>query len=198
MARTPGGNRRARRGRLFAEPLETRLMPTTLAVNPAVVQGPRVVSVQRLDYHSTMTTLVITFSAPLQTASAQNMYNYQITTPTGGTVLVKDAFYQPTTNSVTLQTVVPLNLHKRYTLTVFGTLIGGIRGATGTLLDGAGTGGSGSNFVTTVDAANLVVPVASTPGAASALKVAALARATDATRDPSAPRRTHGEGGVFP
>jgi hypothetical protein len=79
--------------------------------------------------------------------------------------------YDVTSHSVILSPAARLNLHFRYRLTIIGTGPNGVKDASGNLLDGAGTGRPGSNFVTTVDASNLVV-AGSPPGASAALRLA--------------------------
>ena len=58
---------------------------------------------------------------------------------------------------MTLSPKTRLDLHKIYTLTVNGTGTQGVSDPSGNLLDGANNGQPGSNFVTTVTAANLVL-----------------------------------------
>jgi hypothetical protein len=67
-----------------------------------------------------------------------------------------------------LHPVQRLDLHRLYTLTVVGT---GVRGSTGIFLDGAAMGHPGSDYVTTVDAGDLVI-TSPHPGAAAALRLA--------------------------
>jgi hypothetical protein len=43
-----------------------------------------------------------------------------------------------------------LNLHRRYTLTINGTTSSGLKNPSGDLLDGAGNGQPGSDYVTTI------------------------------------------------
>lgn len=124
-------------------------------VNPAA--GPTVLSVQRYGFHARPTFVALTFSEPLDAASAQNLSNYQISGPGGRPVAVTSAVYDPLTQTVTLRPVRNLNLHLRYRLTVNGSTPGGVADVYGNLLDGAGNGRPGSNFVTVLTARNLVL-----------------------------------------
>src|SRR4051812_7439877 len=94
-----------------------------------------------------------------------------VTGPTGA-IRVGAAVYNPAPHTVTLYPVSRLDLHKRYTLTVIGTGAGGVKGVAGNLLDGAGNGRAGSNYVVTVDASDLVVTNPYATGAAAALRLA--------------------------
>jgi len=139
--------------------------------------GPRVVAVQRFGFHQLPTTLVIGFNEPLDPTSAQDTANYRITAPDGRPIGVGAAVYDPSSQSVTLSPVQRLDLHRRYKLTVVGTGPNGVKDVSGALLDGAGNGRPGSDFVTTLTAANLVVDAPHpTPGAAAALRLARRVR----------------------
>jgi hypothetical protein len=76
---------------------------------------------------------------------------------------------------VTLSLQTPLDLHKVYTVTVIGTGAQGVSDQSGNLLDGANNGKPGSNFVTTVTAANLVLR--DPPGPGGPLRLKQLRRA---------------------
>ena len=65
--------------------------------------------------------------------------------------------YDATTDTVTLSPKTRLDLHKIYTLTVNGTGTQGVSDPAGNLFDGANNGRAGSDYVTTVTAANLVL-----------------------------------------
>jgi uncharacterized membrane protein/transglutaminase-like putative cysteine protease len=133
--------------------------PLTVTVNPVatLTAGPRVIQVSRFGYHATPTTYVIQFSAPLDSARAENVANYRIVGPDGRSVPVASATYDAMSKTVTLAPAHYLNLHWIYRLTIIGTGTAGITDTVGVLLDGAGTGHSGSNYVTTLKAADLVV-----------------------------------------
>ena len=75
--------------------------------------------------------------------------------PNGNRIRVKSAIYNSATDSVTLSLGQQLVLRKTYRLTVNGTAPSGLTNPEGLLLDGAGTGVPGSNFVTTITQNNL-------------------------------------------
>jgi len=160
--------------------------PSTSAALIQVVtgdaDGPRVVSVRRYGYHQTPTTLVVAFDTPLDPGSAGTASNYRITDTRGVAIPVVSAFYDAAGHSVTLYPSAYLDLHRRFTLTVNGSTPGEVKGATGSLLDGTGRGRAGGDYVTTVDAANLVVTNPFAAGATAALRYSAQVRAADALR----------------
>jgi streptogramin lyase len=131
--------------------------PVTEAIVNPVLDGPIVLQLQRFGVHDHPTTLVLTFDKPLKPASAQNRRNYRLVNPHGRPGRIVAAVYQPSTLTVTLHLAQRLDIHRVYTLTVVGTPPNGVRDTTGKLLDGAGTGHPGSNFVTDVTIANLVL-----------------------------------------
>jgi hypothetical protein len=122
-----------------------------------IPDGPRITSVKRLGFHAQPTTLVLQFDEALVAAPAQNVASYQLAGPDGAPIAITSAVYSNTAHTVTLSPQTQLDLHKIYTLTVIGTGSQGVLGASGTLLDGANTGRPGSNFVTQITAANLVL-----------------------------------------
>jgi uncharacterized membrane protein len=132
--------------------------------------GPTVTNVQRFGYHAMPTSLVLTFSEPLDPARAQNVNNYQIVNLggpgrdgnlVGQRIAVRSAIYNPTTLTVTLDPAQQLDVHNQYRLTVVGTAPNGLTDITGLLLDGAGTGKPGSNFVTVISRQTLAGPAPS-------------------------------------
>jgi hypothetical protein len=131
--------------------------PLTQAIVNPVLDGPIVLKLQRFGVHDHPTTLVLTFDKPLDPASAQNLRNYRLVNPHGRPGQITAAVYQPSTLTVTLHPAQRLDIHRTYTLTVVGIPPNGVRDTTGKLLDGAGTGHPGSNFVTEVTIANLVL-----------------------------------------
>jgi hypothetical protein len=149
----------------------TAVSVSTILWNPTPVAPPRVLEVLRYGFHWTPTTLVVQFSAPLDQASATNTGNYWIIGPAGQKIPVSWVSYDASSNSVTLHPQSNLDLHKAYYLTVIGVAPTGVRGSSGELLDGAGTGQPGTNYVTVLTAANLVVTNAFAPGAAAALRL---------------------------
>jgi hypothetical protein len=122
------------------------------------ITPPTVVGLKRLGIHHQPTRLVLSFSKPLDPASATNLKNYALirvgpegrATPRPRPILVKSAVYDPTSQAVTLKPEHRLNLHLYYRLTVTGTAPGGVAGSDGVLLDGANTGSPGSDYVAVV------------------------------------------------
>ena len=135
---------------------------TVFELSPTVVtpvDGPHVTNVQRFGFHAQPTILVLQFNEALDPTRAQNVANYQIVGPNGVPVAITSAVYDATAHTVTLSPKTRLDLHKVYTLTVNGTGAQGVSDPSGNLLDGANSGLPGSNFVTTVTAANLILTV---------------------------------------
>ncbi len=130
--------------------------------------GPHVTNVQRFGFHAQPTTLVLRFNEALDPTRAQNVDNYRIVGPNGVPVAITSAVYDATADTVTLFPKTRLDLHKIYTLTVNGTGPQGVSDPVGNLLDGANNSLPGSDFVTTVTAANLVL--ADVPGGPLHLK----------------------------
>jgi sugar lactone lactonase YvrE len=130
---------------------------TLLTQVVTAVDGPHVTNVQRFGFHAQPTTLVLQFNEALDPTRAQNRANYQIVGPHGVPVAITSAVYDPTADTVTLSPKTRLDTNKVYTLTVNGTGAQGVSDPAGNLLDGANNGLPGSNFVTTVTAANLVL-----------------------------------------
>ncbi|MGA2705248.1 MAG: Ig-like domain-containing protein, partial [Isosphaeraceae bacterium] len=117
--------------------------------------GPKVTSVLRYGFHWQPTYLLINFNGPLDPTSAQNPSNYQILGPGGHRITVVSAIYDPATQTVTLVPAGRLNIHWKYRLTVNGTAPSGLTNPSGILLDGAGNGKPGSNYVTSITWRNL-------------------------------------------
>jgi hypothetical protein len=117
--------------------------------------GPQVTRVLRYGFHAQSTFLVIDFNSALDVTSAQEVANYHIVAPCGRRIKVGKAVYDPITNTVTLKTVDRLNIHHSYKMRINGTSSTGVAGSTGLLLDGAGTGEPGSNYVTSLTWRNL-------------------------------------------
>jgi hypothetical protein len=119
--------------------------------------GPHVTSVKRLGFHQMPTTLVLTFDEPLDLARAQDVRNYQIIGSSGQTIAIDSAVYDSSARTVTLHPHQRLDLHQLYQLKVLGTGPLGVADASGRLLDGRNTGQPGSDYRTTLTAANLVI-----------------------------------------
>ncbi len=125
-------------------------------VQTVVAQAPpvTVVTLQRFGFHHQPTLLVLTFSAALDPATSQNVSNYRLERlghhqrPIR-TYRIASATYDTNAYTVTLRFHKLLHLFARYRLTVNGSTPGGVSDASGRLIDGAGTGQPGSNFVRT-------------------------------------------------
>jgi hypothetical protein len=131
---------------------------------------PQVASVLRYGLHAQPTYLLIRFTGPLAPTPAQNPLNYQIVGPGGRRIKVSTAIYDATSDTVTIVPSARLKLDWRYRLTVIGTAPSGLTNASGQLVDLAGDGDSGRNYVTRITQANLA-------GTASALPTLSLIRA---------------------
>jgi hypothetical protein len=98
---------------------------------------------------------VLKFNQPLDPVRAESLDNYQLTSAQGRPIRILQADYDSSADTVTLYPVVRLSLRGRYKLTVNGTG-DGLTDTSGLLLDGAGTGQPGSNYVTVITRDNLV------------------------------------------
>jgi streptogramin lyase len=145
--------------------------------------GPQITGVERVGFHFAPTTLVLTFNEPLDPTSSQNVGNYRIVGPRGWTIPVASAIYNAANNTVTLSPSSRLNVHAAYQLTVNGTGSSGVKNIFGDLLDGAGTGQPGSDFVATLTRKNLVI-TRSTPRGPATPKAAHPAAKHAAPRHP--------------
>ncbi len=128
------------------------------AVGVPGAKPPTVTGVRRIGIRSQPTHLVLSFSLPLDPASATDVSNYTLARsgPRGATlrypqaILIDSAVYDPSTQTVTLTTHKPLNLLLFYRLTINGSSPGGVAGADGVFLAGTPTGKQGVNYVTVV------------------------------------------------
>ena len=124
--------------------------PVFTSVEPIPVQVPpaTVVRLQRFGFHMHPTRLVITFSAPLDAQTAQDVQNYHIVGSNHKTFRVAQASYDSNSQTVTLRFAKHfLYLFRKYQLTVVGSRPGGVTDVFGRLIDGAGTGQPGSDYV---------------------------------------------------
>jgi uncharacterized repeat protein (TIGR01451 family) len=126
-------------------------------VQPASGLGPEVTLLQRFGFHEMPTTLVLTFNAPLEAASAQDLKNYQIMSPSGNLIGIKSVVYDPESQKVTIRPSQLLNIHVTYHLVVNGSTSSGVRGANGVLLAGAGAGMPGTDYRADIDFSTLVL-----------------------------------------
>ena len=120
-------------------------------VSVTVHQAPTVVSLERLGYHTGPTTLALRFSAPLDAATAVDVRNYRLfQVHRGGhraAIRIRSAAYDPASRTVVLTPARELYLFGHYQLVVNGTSPTGVSDVYGNLLDGAGTGRPGSDYV---------------------------------------------------
>ena len=128
-----------------------------------VILPPAVISVRRSGFHADPTRIVLGFSTGLDPDRAQDVRNYRIVGPTGQVIAVDRATYSAATGTVILKPHGRLDLHRIYRLTVNGSSPDGITSPSGVLLDGAGKGAPGSDYVTEIKAADLVLGT-SVPG----------------------------------
>ena len=134
------------------------------------LDGPQVTIVKRYGYRFQPTYVAISFDSALDRSHAQNVANYQIVGPGGRRFKVSSAIYNSGTQTVTLALAQRLVVRKTYRLRINGTTSSGITNTSGLLLDGAGTGQPGSNYVTSFSKRDLA-------GSASQRPVAAFVRA---------------------
>jgi len=131
---------------------------------PAVVTPPTVTHLRRYGFHAQPTILVLSFSGPLDPARAEDVANYTLVGPVGGRgrgghpIAIASAIYDPSARTVTLLPIRGMNVHYRYGLTIHGTGPLGVAGATGSLLDGAGTGRPGSDYTASFGRESLAGP----------------------------------------
>lgn len=126
-------------------------------VNPAVPFGaPSVAKFQRFGFHLLPTTLVLTFTSPLDPFSASNPNNYRITDTKGRPIAVLSATYDPIANTVTLKPAHRLDIHSIYHLRVLGTGPGALKELDGKLFAGAGS--PGTDYRSPINRSILVLP----------------------------------------
>ncbi len=134
--------------------------------NPAPIP-PTVTGLRRFGVHARPTSLVLSFSKPLDAARAQNLANYRLAwlppnhrfaNRSVRPIPLRSVRYDAPSQSVTLSPARRLSLWPTYQLTVNGTPSEGLTDASGVYLDGAGTGQPGSDYVTTFNRDALVLP----------------------------------------
>ena len=127
-----------------------------VVVAAADVNGSTVSLVQHFGFHRQATYLVISFNDPLDPTSADSVGNYSLVGPSkkhgkgGHSIGIGSAVYNAAANTVTLSLTQPWNVHSNWTLTINGTAPNGVKNTSGVMLDGAGNGGAGSDYVTTL------------------------------------------------
>jgi hypothetical protein len=107
---------------------------------------------QRFGFHKQPTILVLTFSEALDSARAQDLGNYHLTLIAHGgrlhlPVELTGAVYDADTHTETLHPAHLLPLRFHYKLVVNGSSPTGVSSPSGVLLDGAGNGVPGSDYV---------------------------------------------------
>jgi hypothetical protein len=102
--------------------------------------------------------LVLPISGQLDPGAATNATNYELMSAMGLPIGIAQADYNSANDTVTVHLKRRLDLHRSYELTVIGTGLGGLAGASGLLLDGAGSGSPGSDYATSITGGNLVLP----------------------------------------
>jgi hypothetical protein len=143
---------------------------------PEVHQPPVVVQVQRHGVHYHPTTLVVTFSQPMDAASVQDLANYQLVlagpdhhfgTRDDRAIRIKAVQYNTASETATIRPAHRLPLRREFQLTIVGTPPTGLKGISGLFLDGAGTGETGTNYVIVINDKLLVPPITGQPRRAS-------------------------------
>jgi hypothetical protein len=143
-----------------ADSMSSLVTPLVQTVMDPIVSAPRVTLVQRFGYHMHPTVLVLTFNTGLDPTSATDRNNYVLRDPTGHRIGFKSVSYDPLAHTVTLGPRELINLHRNYRLKVKGADPHGVSGAGHVLLDGADDGQPGTDFVTTLNWRQVVLPPA--------------------------------------
>jgi hypothetical protein len=104
------------------------------------------------------TVLVVSFSMSLDPASATNPNNYVLVDPSGRRIGFRSVSYDSSAHTVTLRPRELVNLHHNYRFTIKGSGPHGVASGARTLLDGAGDGQPGTDYVTTLNRRELVLP----------------------------------------
>jgi len=79
---------------------------------------PTVAGIGRIGVHHQRTLLVVTFDGLVNPTEAENPRNYSVIRPSGKTIRIKSADYNPATDSVTLRVADRLNVHDHFRLSV--------------------------------------------------------------------------------
>jgi hypothetical protein len=149
---------------------EGSILSFTTAAAPT--SGPQVVGVETLGSHQRWSTLVLTFSEPVNSASAQDLANYSLTVQgRHHPIRLKSAVLGSAGATVTLRPVGLQPVKSRYTLTVVGTPPDGLTDTEGDFLNGAGAGQAGTNYATIVTRQNFVSPARKHPKVTAASRV---------------------------
>ncbi|MFM8724809.1 MAG: hypothetical protein ACKON9_06760, partial [Planctomycetaceae bacterium] len=121
------------------------------------VAAPVVTNLARYGYHAQPTTLVASFSQPLDATAAGNVANYMLVsagadgrfgTRDDKNIPLASASYNTASNSVTLRLVQKnIPLRHVYALSINGTPTAGLQNGQGVYLGGQGVGAPGTNYV---------------------------------------------------
>jgi len=118
----------------------------------------QVTTLQRFGIHTQPTRIVLTFSGPLDAATATNRANYTIFGANGVAIPIASAIYDAASSTVTLRPSRQLSVFRSFRLIVRGTGAGAISSPDGTLLDGNRDNTPGGDYIATINAASLVQP----------------------------------------
>ena len=79
---------------------------------------PTVAGIGRIGVHHQPTQLVVTFDGPVDPAKAADPADYYVIRPSGKTIRIKSATFDPATNSATVVPATRLNVHYDFKLSV--------------------------------------------------------------------------------
>jgi hypothetical protein len=94
-----------------------------------------------------ITSIALAFDAPLNSALATDGANYRLISAKGQIIGLRAISYSSATDSVTIIPTAPLGMNQYFQIVVLGTGPTAIRDIAGNILDGAGNGVPGSNYV---------------------------------------------------
>jgi hypothetical protein len=116
MSATASASASSPNGNLLTTAQSSAASTVTVIYTYAPPECPSVAGIGRVGVHHQRTQLIVTFDGIVDATKAENPSNYSVKTPTGQTVRVKSASYNPTTNSVTLIPARRLNVHHHFRL----------------------------------------------------------------------------------
>jgi hypothetical protein len=129
---------------------------------------PEVRKVERHGVHYHPTTLVVSFTQPMDATSVEDLANYQLVsagpdhrfgTRDDRPILISFLQYNAATQSVTVRPAHRLPLHRDFQLTIVGAPPSGLKSTEGLFLDGAGNGQAGTDYVIVISDKLLVPPI---------------------------------------
>jgi hypothetical protein len=118
MTATAAGSASAPNGNLLTIAQSSASSKVTVSYTYLTPACPTVGTIGRIGVHHQRTLLIVPFQGPVNPTLAGNPHDYVVITRTGRKVPIISADYNPTTNSVTLRTARPLNVHHRFRLSV--------------------------------------------------------------------------------